>query len=123
MGLTEKLDLLMAEKGLNRREFSVQSGIPYMTIVNFYNKGTENVKLSTLKKIAAYFGVSLDYIADDSVLDRGDVASVKHCYTPDEMAIMEAYRRASDDDRMIVDTALRKYMSADYLKRDIEKMA
>ena len=54
MILTEKLDLLLSAKGINRREFSSQSGIPYMTIVNFYEKGTENVKLSTLKKIANY---------------------------------------------------------------------
>lgn len=48
--LTDKLDFLMKERGINRKEFSRQSGIPYMTIVNFYEKGTENVKLSTLKK-------------------------------------------------------------------------
>lgn len=70
MTLTDKLDLLLKEKGLNRKEFSRQSGIPYMTIVNFYEKGTENVKLSTLKKIANFFDVSLDYIADDSVSEK-----------------------------------------------------
>ncbi len=67
MTLTEKLDHLMREKGINRRQLSQQSEIPYMTIVNFYKKGTDNVKLSTLKKLANYFHVSLDYIADDSV--------------------------------------------------------
>lgn len=67
MTLTNKLDRLMREKGINRRQLSQQSEIPYMTIVNFYKKGTENVKLSTLKKLANYFHVSLDYIADDSV--------------------------------------------------------
>lgn len=70
MTLTDKLDLLLKERGLNRKEFSRQSGIPYMTIVNFYEKGTENVKLSTLKKIANFFDVSLDYIADDSVSEK-----------------------------------------------------
>ncbi|HCW80696.1 MAG TPA: hypothetical protein DG942_06275 [Ruminococcaceae bacterium] len=67
MTLTEKLDYLMQAKGINRRQLSQQSKIPYMTIVNFYKKGTENVKLSTLKKLANYFHVTLDYIADDSV--------------------------------------------------------
>ena len=41
-----------------------------MTIVNFYNKGTENVKLSTLKKLAGFFSVSLDYIADDNITNK-----------------------------------------------------
>ena len=85
MKLTDKLDALMKQHGLNRRQFSQLSGIPYMTIVSFYEKGTDNVKLSTLKKIANFFNVSLDYIAADEIeeiknppksrnLDSGDSA-------------------------------------------------
>jgi len=70
MTMAEKLTILMDEKGLNKKQFSEQSRIPYMTIVNFYEKGTDNVKLSTLKKIAKYFDVSLDYIANDAVENR-----------------------------------------------------
>jgi len=55
MKLTEKLDLLMSEKGINKRELSKLSGIPYMTIVNFYELGTDNIKLSTLMKLKKYF--------------------------------------------------------------------
>ena len=65
MKLTDKLDLLMDEKKINKMELSKHSGIPYTTIINFYEKGTENVKLSTLRKLANYFNVSLDYLADD----------------------------------------------------------
>lgn len=50
MDFISKLDMLMKEKGVNKHQLSEQSSIPYMTIVNFYNKGTENIKLSTLKK-------------------------------------------------------------------------
>lgn len=70
MELTEKLDMLMAERNVNRAELSRGTGIPYSTITNFYEKGTDNIKLSTLRKLADYFDVSLDYIADDSVTDR-----------------------------------------------------
>jgi DNA-binding Xre family transcriptional regulator len=68
--LTDKIDVLMFEKGINKSELSRDSGIPYMTIVNFYEKGTDNVKLSTLKKLANFFNCSLDFIADDDILDR-----------------------------------------------------
>lgn len=67
MTLIEKLDKLMAEKNINKHELSTQSGIPYMTIVNFYEKGTDNVKLSTLKKLSSFFNVSLDYLADGGI--------------------------------------------------------
>lgn len=65
MKLTDKLDFLMKEKDINKVELSKKSGIPYTTIINFYEKGTDNVKLSTLKKLASYFRVSLDYLVDD----------------------------------------------------------
>ncbi|OUM86678.1 MAG: hypothetical protein BAA01_11785 [Bacillus thermozeamaize] len=67
---TEKLDLLMKERGLTRMALSRESGIPYTTIVNFYEKGTENIKLSTLRKLADFFGVSIDYLADDDYDER-----------------------------------------------------
>lgn len=70
MTMTEKLDHLMDERGINKSELAQQSGIPYMTIVNFYKTGTENVKRSTLLKLAKFFDVSLDYLADDEVTDR-----------------------------------------------------
>lgn len=67
MGLTDKLDLLMKEKKINKAELARESGVPYTTIDGFYKKGSENAKLSTLKKLCAYFGCTLDYLADDNV--------------------------------------------------------
>jgi transcriptional regulator with XRE-family HTH domain len=67
MGFLTKLDKLMLEKGINKNQLSKESGVPYTTIDGFYKKGTDNIKLSTLKKLATYFGCSLDYLADDNV--------------------------------------------------------
>lgn len=65
MKLTDKLNQLMIEKKLNKMNLSKGSGVPYMTIVNFYVKGTDNVKLSTLKKLSKYFGVSIGFLVDE----------------------------------------------------------
>lgn len=65
MTFTEKLDALMAKNGINKSILSKESGIPYTTIAGFYTKGTDNVKLSTLKKLSSYFGCTIDYLADD----------------------------------------------------------
>lgn len=67
MKLTEKLDMLMKERGITKADLARESGIPYTTITSLYDKGYENVKLSTLKKLADYFNCSLDFIADDNV--------------------------------------------------------
>lgn len=65
MSFTDKLDALMAEKGINKSILSKEAGIPYTTIAGFYSKGTDNAKLSTLKKLSAYFNCSIDFLADD----------------------------------------------------------
>lgn len=56
----------MDKKGISKLQLSKDSKIPYTTIVGFYTKGTDNVKLSTLRKLADYFQCSLDYLVDDN---------------------------------------------------------
>lgn len=69
----------MVEKGINKSILSKESGIPYTTIAGFYAKGTDNVKLSTLKKLSRYFNCSIDFLTNEDVpssmtahLDRKD---------------------------------------------------
>ena len=59
----ERLDKLMDESGLNKHTLSQKSGVPYSTINSFYTKGYENIKLSTLSKIAQSLGTTIDYLA------------------------------------------------------------
>lgn len=66
MKFTEKLDVLMREQGITRGGLADRTGIPYNTIVGFYTKGYSNIKLSNLSRIASYFKVPLDILADDS---------------------------------------------------------
>lgn len=77
--LTDKLNRLMEERNMNRMDLSRATEIPYSTIASFYEKGTENVKLSTLRKLADFFGCSLDYLADDNIEEM----------TPSESRLME----------------------------------
>lgn len=94
MGLTDKLDLLMKEKNINKAELARESGIPYTTIDGFYKKGSENAKLSTLKKICAYFGCSLDYLADDNVPEEPRTIAAHfdgNEYTEDELNKIKEY--------------------------------
>ena len=58
----ENLEKLMKLHNLNKQSFSQQANIPYKTIDNFWKKGCDNIKLTTLRKIADFFNVSLDYL-------------------------------------------------------------
>ena len=96
MGLTDKLDLLMKESNINKADLARESGVPYTTIDGFYKKGSENAKLSTLKKLCTYFNCTLDYLADDDVGDQPTtIAAHKdgENFTPDELAKIEEYKK------------------------------
>ena len=65
MTFTEKLDALMKQNSLNKSSLSKACGIPYTTIDGWYKKGCSDLKVSSLKKLTSYFGLSLDYWLDD----------------------------------------------------------
>lgn len=106
MNFIEKLDALMAEKGINKHQLAEQSGIPYMTIVNFYKKGTENIKLSTLQKLSSYFNVSLDYISDDSVQERTLPEKHTQNLTSLEWDHIKIYRLLSEAGQKAIDDSI-----------------
>ena len=95
MSITEKLDTLMEERGINKSILSKESGIPYTTIAGFYTKGTDNIKLSTLRKLSSYLGCSIDYLADDdSSMQPITIAAHKdgENFTPEELQKIEEYK-------------------------------
>jgi DNA-binding Xre family transcriptional regulator len=100
MKFLDKLDVLMSEKGLNKRTLSIESGVPYTTILSFWDKGCDNIKLSTLRTLAKYFNVTLDYLADDSVdITVSDAA--------DEQALLRLYQQADPKIRRAIDSLLK----------------
>ncbi len=95
MKLTEKLDLLMKKKGITKADLSREADIPYTTIASLYDKGYENVKLSTLKKLANYFDCSLDYITDDSVTEENKFLTEPKrtfCNKPRRINVLRGFR-------------------------------
>ena len=97
MGLTDKLDVLMKDRNINRAELARESGVPYTTIDGFYKKGSENAKLSTLKKLCNYFNCSLDYLADDSISAEQPYTIAAHKegenFTAEELEKIEEYKK------------------------------
>ena len=71
----ERLDMLLAEKRIRKSTLSRESGIPYTTIDGFYKKGYENIKLSTLQKLADYFDVSVDFLVGKTDVRKVTVAN------------------------------------------------
>ncbi|GED68984.1 hypothetical protein BRE01_26860 [Brevibacillus reuszeri] len=97
MSLTVKLTDLMTERGINRSELAKGSGVPYTTIVALFDKGADNIKLSTLRKLADYFGVTLDDLAGHGESNQQDTHTIAahhdgEDWTDDELEEIERFK-------------------------------
>lgn len=95
MDFLEKLNYLMDKKKLNKSSLSKACDIPYTTIDGWYKKGYEGLKLTTLKKLAKFFGTSLDFWASDQPFDSIDA--------DDEVKqLVKQYSMLNDKDRNLI---------------------
>ena len=101
MDLLNKIDFLLNEKELNKRQLAIKAGIPYTTIDSFYKKGVDNMKLSTFKKLCSFFQVDMTSMAFDE-LDIQPYDPERMHTTPREREIIKAFRRADDYDQTSV---------------------
>ena len=89
--------------GLLSSVLAKESGVPYTTIDGFYKKGWDNVKLSTLLKLAAYFEVSVDYLVSGD--GKRGIAPKKEAatesYTEKEKKVIAAYREGGEKRELI----------------------
>ena len=69
MSVTEQLDKYMDIHKCKISDIARLSGIPYTTIKGLYDKGDENVKLSTLKKLRTLLNCTLDELVGLNVQD------------------------------------------------------
>lgn len=99
MNFIDKLNMLMEAKNLKRSDLSRGSGLSYTTIDGLYKKGFDNMKLQTLKAIADYFEVSIDYLVNDDFVEIEGADS-------DEQRLLAKYRELDDMGRRAVNTEL-----------------
>lgn len=108
MDFLEKLNYLMEKEDLNKSTLSKACGIPYTTIDGWYKKGYEGLKLVTLRKLAAFFGTSLDYWTDNEVPNRAfsrfDLALFSSSATADDEVsqLTAQYNLLNDADKDLV---------------------
>ncbi len=102
MDFLEKLDSLLAEKGINRAELAREINVPYTTIMSMYDRGYRNIKLTTLKKLALYFDCTVDYLVSEDNNDRHYKPFDINDLSPSEIKMVESYIRAKNSDQAMV---------------------
>ena len=95
MNFLENFNFMMGKSGLTKYSLSKASGIPYTTVDGWYKKKCEGPKLNTLRKLAEYFGTSLDFLVDDG--------SAEELLLDDEIHhLAEQYRQLSEENRAVL---------------------
>jgi hypothetical protein len=120
MNFLSKLDALMADKELNKRQLATESGIPYTTIVNWYKRGYDNMSLSNFKILCDFFNVTMDSLARDDVEELEKRVPKRNGIhiSKEEEFLVTCYREADSLDKEL---ALRALHVRE--KGDAEKMA
>jgi len=111
MDMISKLATLMEEKDMNKADLSRCTGIPYTTIDGLFKKGTDNIKRSTITKIATYFNVTIDYLANDDITDKYYNKAVGFQVQYQEMVLVKKLRELDAKSKGAVENLL-EYLHA-----------
>lgn len=87
---------LLAENYMNMRQFSLQSGIPYPTVVGWM-KLNRLPDFTALMKIADFFQCSVDFLMGRI---NGDEELNRPVLSEKEKKMLECFRRLSQEDRI-----------------------
>ena len=108
MTFTEKLVYLMNKNGIkNRSQLSKQSGIRYTTIVGFFEKGTENIRRTTLIKLSDFFNCSLEYLVSDEINDENYGKNDNFNIDSHEIRHIQNYRKLDEYGKKAIDALLK----------------
>lgn len=113
MDLINKIDFLLKERELNKRQLSIDADIPYSTVDNWWKKGVGNMRLPTFRKLCDYFNVTMDSMAyDDREIEyRSDKAPA--ALSRQEQELLENWERLDERGQVTVADAISRQL--DYM--------
>lgn len=103
--MINKIEQFLKDNEINKSDLARETGIPYTTIDGFYKKGTENVKLSTLKKLAKYMQCTIDYLVENETSPKFAKENLIFLSGQEEMHIKK-YRVLDERGKRTVDKIL-----------------
>lgn len=100
MNMINKIELIMKERGLKKADVSKGADIPYTTIDGLFKKGFENARFPTIKKLALFFDVSMEYLINDNENDRDFGKINLFEFTREEHRLIVLWRQLPNDEQM-----------------------
>ena len=108
MNIYDKMDFLCNRNKITRKELAESTNIPYATLNSMIARQSTNISLDTIKAIAKYFSVTLDYLIDDGILDPNYGKKADFEPTFEEGEHIKKIRHLDDRGRAVVDSVIEK---------------
>lgn len=116
-----RLRCLRKQEELTQQQLADKLGIKKSTI-SMYENGKREPDFETLESIAEFFNVDIcTFFPRNDPPDFDGPATTTDSISDKEIQLIEAYRKATPDDRQIVDLTLKKYIVAPCIKGDPAK--
>ena len=113
MTVGERMKARRKSLGISADKVAEALGVSRSTIFRYEKGDIDKVPSEQLEPIARVLKTSVGYlmgwVEDPGVVMPGGFAESSMKLSDDEKAIVELYRRASEDDRLAVNLILRKY--------------
>lgn len=123
MTLIEKIEYLMKENSLNRRQLSISSGIPYSTLDNLWKRDTASMRLPTFKRLCDFFGVTMASMAYDELdimyLGENTTEPDSVVLSPGENTLIDRYRQMNDDGKTELQKRADELLALGYKKESV----
>lgn len=120
MTLIEKIEYLMKENSLNRRQLSISSGIPYSTLDNLWKRDTASMRLPTFKRLCDFFGVTMASMAYDELdimyLGENTAEPDSVVLSPGENTLIDRYRQMNDEGKIELQKRADELLALGYKK-------
>ncbi|UWG96832.1 helix-turn-helix transcriptional regulator [Dehalobacter sp. DCM] len=123
MNMLEKIQLIMDEKGLSKADVSKGADVPYTTFDSMFKKGFEKTKLPTMKKLANFFDVSMEYLINDDITDK-NYGKMFNNFTVSaiEIQLITLWRKLPRDEQMKIlgriESKAEDYMNGNLMSGD-----
>ena len=108
MSFGDNLQMLIEERDMTQKEIATQLNIAPSTMSS-YVQGTREPDFNTLKRLAKYFGVTIDYLLDY-------YSGKANTHLEDE--ILRIFRSLSPEQRLICIEQSKVFLRRNYKERD-----
>lgn len=120
----DKFVEILQKKGLTVYRVSKETGISQTTFSN-WKSGRSNPKSDTMKKIADYLGVTVDYLMNENELsEKEDITDNGIYYLNDEARDMANFLFENPDYKVLFDASRKvKKEDIEFVKQMIDRMS